>query len=36
MARSVLIVIPDGTRTMPMALMFELLQEAIAECGRTM
>ena len=29
--KRVLIVIPDGTRTMPMALMFELLQEAIAE-----
>ncbi len=29
--KRVLIVIPDGTRTMPMALMFELLQEAIGE-----
>src|SRR5438045_6882158 len=28
--KRVLIIIPDGTRTMPMPLMFELLQEKIA------
>jgi len=28
--KRVLVVVPDGTRTMPMALMFELLQEEIA------